>query len=55
VVLLRPGALAATPPEIRADYADNGRLDQQYRRADLERALRDATLETRCGTLVTPH
>lgn len=37
-----PGASAATPREIYADFADNGRLDGTYSRADLERALQDA-------------
>jgi hypothetical protein len=40
-----PGALAATPREIYKDYADNGRLDTQYSRADLERASRDALIQ----------
>ena len=37
-------AAAATPQQIYADAADNGRLDHQYSRADLARARRDATL-----------
>ena len=38
-------ASAATPQQIYRDYADNGRLDQQYSKADLQRALRDAALQ----------
>jgi hypothetical protein len=38
------GALGATPNQIYKDYADNGRLDGQYSRADLERALRDVQI-----------
>ena len=39
-----PGALGATPSQIYKDYADNGRLDQNYSSADLKRALKDAVL-----------
>jgi hypothetical protein len=45
VLLAVPGALAATPREIARDYADNGRLDKAYSRADLERALNNALLQ----------
>jgi hypothetical protein len=38
-------ALAATPTQIYRDYADNGRLDRQYSRSDLDRALKDAVLQ----------
>ena len=37
-----PGAFAATPQQIIKDYADNGRLDGHYTKADLSRALKDA-------------
>jgi hypothetical protein len=37
-----PGAFAATPQQIIKDYADNGRLDGHYSKADLSRALKDA-------------
>ena len=40
-----PAAFAASPQEIYQDYADNGRLDAQYSRADLERAVKDTTLQ----------
>jgi hypothetical protein len=40
-----PGALGATPQQIYRDYADNGRLDRTYSRADLNRALRDAVIQ----------
>lgn len=40
-----PAALGATPQQIYRDYANNGRLDHKYSRADLERALRDAALQ----------
>ena len=44
-LLLAPGALAATPKQIYRDYADNGRLDAKYSKADLDRALKDAVLQ----------
>ena len=44
-LLAAPGALGATPREIYGDYADNGRLDQAYSRADLQRAARDALIQ----------
>jgi hypothetical protein len=44
-VVLAPGAGAATPKQIYRDYADNGRLDQKYSKADLNRALKDAVLQ----------
>jgi hypothetical protein len=40
-----PAALGATPQRIYRDYADNGRLDQHYSRADLQRAQKDAVLQ----------
>jgi hypothetical protein len=40
-----PGALSATPQEIYSDYADNGRLDNAYTPADLERALMNAAVQ----------
>lgn len=40
-----PAASAATPQQIYKDYADNGRLDQQYSKADLQRALKSAALQ----------
>jgi hypothetical protein len=45
VLVAAPGALAATPNQIYNDYADNGQLDGQYSRADLERALRDVQIQ----------
>lgn len=45
VLLAAPGALAATPREIYKDYADNGRLDKSYSRADLQAALKNALLQ----------
>jgi hypothetical protein len=42
---LSQGALAATPKQIYRDYADNGRLDAKYSKADLDRALKDAVLQ----------
>ena len=44
-LVLVPGALAATPKQIYRDYADNGRLDHKYSKADLDRALKDAVLQ----------
>jgi hypothetical protein len=43
-LVVSSAALAASPRQIYADYADNGRLDATYSQADLEAALRDATL-----------
>jgi hypothetical protein len=40
-----PVAPAATPAQIYRDYADIGRLDGHYSRADLNRALKDAVLQ----------
>jgi hypothetical protein len=40
-----PSSLAATPQQIYRDYAQHGRLTQNYSRADLQRALRDAALQ----------
>jgi len=37
-------ASAATPRQIYKDFADNGRLDHQYSKSDLERALHSAVL-----------
>jgi uncharacterized membrane protein YgcG len=44
-VIAASGALAATPQEIYRDYADNGRLDNKYSPADLERTLKDAVVQ----------
>jgi hypothetical protein len=43
--LVAPSALAASPQRIYRDYADNGRLDSKYSRADLQRALKYAALQ----------
>jgi hypothetical protein len=40
-----PAGFAATPQQIYKDYADNGRLDHQYSKGDLRRALRDAVMQ----------
>lgn len=40
-----PGAFAATPNQIYRDYADNGRIDGAYSQTDLQRALKDATVQ----------
>jgi hypothetical protein len=40
-----PGASAATSQQIYKDYADNGRIDGHYSRADLQRALRDTQIQ----------
>jgi hypothetical protein len=44
-LIAAPGALSATPQEIYSDYADNGRLDNTYTSADLERALENAAVQ----------
>lgn len=38
-------ALAATPGQIYKDYADNGQLDGNYSASDLQRALKDASVQ----------
>ena len=43
-LLLAGTAAAATPRQIYADAADNGRLDHTYSKADLARASHDATI-----------
>jgi len=43
--ILAPSALAASPQQIYADLADNGRLDVQYSDADLRAALRSAVVQ----------
>ena len=40
-----PGVLAASPQQIYDDYADNGKLDGTYTKADLERALENVTVQ----------
>lgn len=49
-----PGALAASPREIYADFADNGRLDKRYSAADLRQALQDAEAQGYPGAGVSP-
>lgn len=46
VVVLALGgvALAATPQDIYNDFADNGKLDGSYSKAELEAYLADATV-----------
>lgn len=43
--VLAPAAGAATPQQIYADLADNGRLDAQYSPQDLQAALRSAVVQ----------
>lgn len=45
VVAAAPGAFAATPNQIYQDYADNGTIDGTYSTGDLQRALKDATVQ----------
>jgi hypothetical protein len=40
-----PGAFAASSQQIYKDYADNGKIDGHYSRADLQRALRDVQVQ----------
>ena len=44
-MLVAPSALGATPQQIYRDYADNGRLDHTYSKADLQRAQKYAALQ----------
>ncbi len=43
--LCAQGAAAATPSQIYRDYADNGRIDGAYSRADLRAALTNASVQ----------
>ena len=45
LMIAAPIATAATPEDIYRDYADNGRLDQAYTPAELQRALKDAVVQ----------
>ena len=47
-------AAAASPREIYADYADNGRLDRQYSDSDLRNALNNASVQGYGKPTVTP-
>jgi hypothetical protein len=38
-------AASASPRQIYADFADNGRLDQTYSESDLRKALADTTIQ----------
>ena len=45
MVVAAPAAVAANPQQIYRDYADNGRLDQSYSKADLQAALKYAAAQ----------
>ena len=45
VAVAAPSAMAAGSQQIYRDYADNGKIDGHYSRADLQRALRDAQIQ----------
>lgn len=45
---------AASPREIYADYADNGRLDRTYSQSDLRTALNNAAVQGYGKPTVTP-
>jgi len=45
MLVAAPAALGATPQRIYRDYADNGRLDHKYSKADLQRAQKYAALQ----------
>jgi hypothetical protein len=47
-------AVAATPSQIYADYADNNRLDSTYSDADLQAALNSAVVQGYGRPTVTP-
>lgn len=44
-MIVAPAALGATPQQIYGDYARDGRLDERYSAADLQRALGYASLQ----------
>lgn len=54
VLVVTSMAAAATPSEIYADYADNGRLDTAYSTSDLENALNSAVIQGYGNPIVTP-
>lgn len=45
VLVVVSTATAASPREIYADYADNGRLDRVYSSSDLQNALNSAVIQ----------
>jgi hypothetical protein len=45
ILIAVPVALGATPQQIYRDYADNGRLDGHYSRADLLRAQQSLVIQ----------
>ena len=50
VLLSATAAFAATPRQIYADLADNGKLDNVYSKADLQNAALDASVQGYGGT-----
>lgn len=44
-LVVAPGALAATPQDIYADLADNGRLDGTYTQAELQAFVQSASVQ----------
>ena len=44
-LVLAVPAFGATPSQIYKDYADNGQLDGTYSASDLQRALKDASVQ----------
>ena len=45
ILIAAPVGLAATPQQIYRDFADNGKIDGHYTRADLQRALNNAVIQ----------
>ena len=45
ILIAVPVGLAATPQQIYRDYADNGRLDGHYSRADLQQAQQSLLIQ----------
>lgn len=55
VLMMAPGAFAATPEDIYKDLADNGRLDGTYTQAELQAFLQNASVQGYGNpVLVTP-
>ena len=54
VLVVTSMATAATPSQIYADYADNGRLDTAYSARDLEAALNSAVVQGYGNPIITP-
>lgn len=51
-MIVAPAALGATPQQVYGDYARDGRLDQRYSTADLQRAVTGFELALIAGAVL---